>query len=360
MMHEPTVRDPAGHPPRLDAAPDRSRESALPVVSIVVPAYNAARYLRECIDSILAQQGCQPDVIVVDDGSTDDTAAIVRRYGSSVRYIGQPHSGRASAARNHGIAAATGQFITFLDADDVMLPEKLRVQLHALQCHPGLDCVITDYRNFSESGAWPESHFETCRGLLAAFAAAGEPDFLVLTATQSRTLLTSEYFGSACSPMFRAASLRRLEGYDEGLSAAEDFELQYRFSMDAELGVSRVIGFRRRFHETNVSHMTMRVLLGDARCRMRLAALEPDEALRRQLLCAADDYITELFKQILRRSDLALLSRTLRREVGLAAFLAWAVRRSGRSLRRAWPPGRRRLARSASAPAARAAGAERQ
>jgi len=97
-------------------------------ISVVIPAYNAGRYIGRAIDSVLAQTRPPDEIIVVDDGSTDDTAAVVRGYGDKVRFIRQENAG-ASVARNTGIEAATGDWIAFLDADDEWLAEHLR--LHA-------------------------------------------------------------------------------------------------------------------------------------------------------------------------------------------------------------------------------------
>jgi glycosyltransferase involved in cell wall biosynthesis len=106
-------------------------------VSAVIPAYNSGKYLARALDSVLAQT-CPPDeIIVVDDGSTDDTAAVARSCGDRIRFIPQPNAG-ASAARNTGIQASTSEWIAFLDADDEWLPDKLQTQLDHLRRYPDL------------------------------------------------------------------------------------------------------------------------------------------------------------------------------------------------------------------------------
>jgi glycosyltransferase involved in cell wall biosynthesis len=107
----------------------------MPSVSVVIPAYNAERFLAAAIESVLAQTFADLEVIVVDDGSTDGTASVVESYGQRVTYIRQANSGVA-AARNRGIAASTGAYVGFLDADDTWLPHKLDRQLSALREHP--------------------------------------------------------------------------------------------------------------------------------------------------------------------------------------------------------------------------------
>ena len=102
------------------------------LVSVIVPAYNAEKYLRETIDSILAQTVKPYEVIVVDDGSTDSTSDIVITYGGSVRCVRQSHAG-PSKARNVGVDLAKGSYIAFLDADDLWLPEKNATQLDIIE-----------------------------------------------------------------------------------------------------------------------------------------------------------------------------------------------------------------------------------
>jgi glycosyltransferase involved in cell wall biosynthesis len=118
-----------------------------PLVSVIIPVYNCQQYLAAAIDSVLAQTYRAVEVIVVDDASTDDSAAVAQRYPAPVRYVAQPHSG-AGAARNHGVRQAQGQFLAFLDADDVWLPDKLTRQMAAFHAHPTLDMVFGYVKQF--------------------------------------------------------------------------------------------------------------------------------------------------------------------------------------------------------------------
>src|SRR5688572_20501170 len=95
-----------------------------PTISCIVPVYNGERYIREALDSILGQTYPNLEVVVVDDGSTDATAAAVASYGNRVSYLWQPNAGPV-AARNLGLGAATGDYVAFLDADDLWHLEKL-------------------------------------------------------------------------------------------------------------------------------------------------------------------------------------------------------------------------------------------
>src|SRR4029079_2498347 len=105
-----------------------------PLVSVIVPVYNGERYLREALESVFAQTYRAIEVIVVDDGSPDDSGTIGQSF-PEVRYIHQTNQGVA-AARNNGIEAARGEFFAFLDQDDLWVPEKLNVQVEYFLGHP--------------------------------------------------------------------------------------------------------------------------------------------------------------------------------------------------------------------------------
>ena len=117
------------------------------LISCIVPVFNGERYLKEALDSIRAQTYRPLEIIVADDGSTDGTAAVVAGYGGQIRYLAQSNAGTA-AARNLGLGAARGEFVAFLDADDLWHPEKLARQMARFQARPDLDLCVTYVRNF--------------------------------------------------------------------------------------------------------------------------------------------------------------------------------------------------------------------
>lgn len=119
----------------------------LPLISCIVPVFNGERYLGEALESILKQTYQSLEIIVVDDGSTDGTAAVIDRYAEQVRFLRQPNAGTA-AARNLGLNAANGEFIAFLDADDLWHPEKLERQTARFQTRPELDYCVAHVQNF--------------------------------------------------------------------------------------------------------------------------------------------------------------------------------------------------------------------
>lgn len=117
------------------------------LVSVVMPAYNRAAYIREAIESILAQTAGRHEIIVIDDGSTDDTAAVARACGPAVAVHSQPNQG-IGAAINHGLRLATGEWLAFLDSDDLWTPSKTADQLAWLAAQPGVDLVFGHCEEF--------------------------------------------------------------------------------------------------------------------------------------------------------------------------------------------------------------------
>ncbi len=118
-----------------------------PLVTVIVPVYNAARYLCESLDSVLAQQHDPLEIIAVDDGSTDASREILASYGPRVVVLHQANRGPA-AARNTALACAHGEFIAFQDADDLWHPRKLERQLAHFRAQPGMDLSVCLVENF--------------------------------------------------------------------------------------------------------------------------------------------------------------------------------------------------------------------
>jgi len=121
------------------------------LVSVIIPTYNRAQFCKEAVESALSQTYHDIEVIVVDDGSTDNTREVVSNLDSRVRYLSQKNSG-VSAARNVGMQAARGEFIAFLDSDDTWLPWKLQLQLNVLRTLPSAGMVWTDMIAVDETG----------------------------------------------------------------------------------------------------------------------------------------------------------------------------------------------------------------
>jgi glycosyltransferase involved in cell wall biosynthesis len=121
-------------------------------LSVVIPAYNAERFIAEAIESVLAQAHDGLDLIVVDDGSVDGTAAVACGFGAPVRVLQQPNQG-IGRARNAGVGAATTELVAFLDADDSWTPGSLAARMALIQSEPGLDGVFGLVENWHDGPA---------------------------------------------------------------------------------------------------------------------------------------------------------------------------------------------------------------
>lgn len=196
-----------------------------PLVTVVVPAFNAERYLGEALCSILAQEFDDFEVIVIDDGSTDGTAAVAGHH-PSVRVLRQPNGGIARA-RNAGVVAARGRFVAFLDADDLWVPHKLRLQVEVTQSDPGLDYVLGEMQCFADEG----------------FAV---PDWM------RKALFEPHVAHSTGTMLVRKTAFDRVGGFDATAVPAETMDWFAR-AADAGLRGSTVdaVVLRRRFHASN-------------------------------------------------------------------------------------------------------------
>jgi glycosyltransferase involved in cell wall biosynthesis len=187
-------------------------------VSVVIPAYNAERFLREAIDSAIAQTVAPIEVIVVDDGSTDGTAEVLASCGGVVRSVRQENGG-VSSARNHGARLAVGDAIAFLDADDVWHPQKLERQLpHLEDARVGL--VHCGVHHVDEAGAILASELDGMSGSVARDLLLLQRN--VVVAVGSTALLPREVF-------------ELVGGFDEEMSTSADWDLAYRIATRWEI-----------------------------------------------------------------------------------------------------------------------------
>jgi hypothetical protein len=126
------------------------------IVSVVIPTYNCGQYLNQALDSVLSQGNpCfQLDVVVVDDGSTDNTDKVSQSYGKDIKYSRIPHCGFPGIVRNHGLRKAVGELVAFLDADDFLLPHSLDRRIEVLQSQPEVGFVYGNYLLLQGENQW--------------------------------------------------------------------------------------------------------------------------------------------------------------------------------------------------------------
>jgi glycosyltransferase involved in cell wall biosynthesis len=253
------------------------------LVSIIVAAYNAEAYIGQTLSSLLAQKNVKIEIIVINDGSTDKTAQIAESYGAPVQVYSQDNKGLPSA-RNAGLAHASGEFLFFFDADDLLIEDTLSAQLFFLKAHYNAGCVFVDYANFSGMpGGNEPSHFSECVEFMHYFSLLDNPNELLLPAEQARELLLKENFAIAGSGLYRREVIEEIGGFDPELKACEDFHLYYRVALKWHIGVMRKLGYWRRIHQNNLSSNSKRMIMYSILCRRKLLLLENSPTHRRLL-----------------------------------------------------------------------------
>lgn len=206
--------------------------------SVIIPAFNAAASLRRAIDSVLGQTFRSFEVIVVDDGSSDHTSDVARSYGNAVRLLTQDNQGVA-VARNHGAASATGDWLTFLDADDWYYATRLHAHGELIRQYPGLELFTADYDYINESGAFLGASMEQHpSGRSARAKAAGEASTVLDSASELESFV-ADHFGDTHTLTVRAKLFNAVGGYPSGFKVCEDVHLLIRLVAKAKrIGVS--------------------------------------------------------------------------------------------------------------------------
>ena len=200
------------------------------LISCIVPVYNGAAYLRQALNSILDQTFRPLDIIVADDGSTDETPAIAAAYAPKVRYLNQPNGGTAAAC-NLGVAAARGDFIAFLAHDDLWHPVKLERQMARFHANPKLAGCVTHVKSFVSPELRPEN-----------IAAVPQSVFVSVPGYVPQTLLA------------RKALLDMVGGFNTALRHADATEWFLRVrEYGALIDLMSDVLVYRRLHQNNLS-----------------------------------------------------------------------------------------------------------
>lgn len=230
-----------------------------PTVSVVIPTYNRARFLGAAVASVRAQTYPCAEIVIVDDGSTDDTAQVVAALGAGIRYVQQANAGPA-AARNRGIDEACGDLVAFLDTDDRWLPEKLAKQVDVLLREPSVALVSADMAIEDETGrVQVVSNFER-RGMQAFFAGLeGRP------IPDAPRLLLKINFVNTSTVVARRSVLQGMKGFDPRLRYGEDLELWLRIAAQHGVACEATVQEVRVEHATNVTRSVEPMLIGYVR-----------------------------------------------------------------------------------------------
>ena len=197
--------------------------------SVVIPAYNSAATLARAINSVSGQSYPAHEIIVVDDGSIDATAAVARECGKAVRLLQQSNAGVA-AARNAGARAATGDWLAFLDADDWYAPDRLRLHADWIAVDPALDFLTGDYEYRDAAGALMGTSMAQHPAGRAVLARAAGAARIVMDEPDEIGSYVGDHFGDTHTLSVPRATFLELGGYPVGFKVCEDVHFLVRLA----------------------------------------------------------------------------------------------------------------------------------
>jgi glycosyltransferase involved in cell wall biosynthesis len=214
-------------------------------ISVVIPVYNGQAHIARTLDSVLRQTLAPSEIIVVNDGSTDDTLDVLLAYAPGVTIITTPNRG-VSSARNTGMKAATSELIAFLDADDAWHDDKLEQQAAFLATRPEAGLCCCDYA-FKERGV-PETTYFTFLGSTKAGNAGA------WTGNPLLGLIKVNFVGTASTVLVRRSVLRVVGGFDAKYKQAEDYDLWIRCALHAPFAIMPDVLVRKNRHADNLTN----------------------------------------------------------------------------------------------------------
>lgn len=260
-----------------------------PLVSVIIPNYNHGKYLGRAIESILVQSYANYEIVVVDDGSEDDSKQVAEKF-DKVRYFFQPNAG-LSAARNAGITHSKGEFLVFLDADDWLAPDALRINVEQFRLHENAVFVSGAHITVTDSGV--------CNTVSSA-----------VQEDHYRHFLEGNYISMIATVMWRRWLFNTYR-FDTSLRACEDYELYLKISRDYPVAHHQEVIAYYFFHDANMSNngrlMISSVLTVLERQKNNLRSAREEEALKKGIVYYKKYYSTEMYVQLLQRSPKALL-----------------------------------------------------
>jgi glycosyltransferase involved in cell wall biosynthesis len=268
-----------------------------PMVSVIIPCYNSASYLSETIESVLVQDCPDIEIIVVDDGSTDNTADIVAHY-PGIRYIRQRHAGLAFT-RSNGLRHSAGEYIVCLDSDDRLIRGALALHLNSLMEQP--DCAFSfgDVVFINAHGA--ELSDAECATLRSPKRLSppytGKDHYL--------PLLRSFYIPTPGMVMFRRTVLDAMSGFDTSMDPADDVDLIYRITRNHQACYVGAAVLEKRVHERSLMYHDLakciRAMMRLFRRQQRLVQYEPAHraALQHNMRWFEDSWARSLIQQIM-------------------------------------------------------------
>ena len=234
------------------------------LVSVMMPAYNAAAYIESAIDSLLNQTYAHWELIVIDDGSIDSTPALVKRYTDPRIRMYQKQNGGEASARNAALEHLSGEYVAFLDTDDLFSPHHLQATVEHLQSNRSMGGVYTDGHYIDEQGHVLERLSDRRRGPYQGFIF-------------EQVVRSSDVFGPpVCMVLRRKPILDHQFSYDESIGLGMDWDFITRFSGKNHFGYVDQITCSYRIHQSNLTRLTDtdQRLIGRLKCRKKAMKLD--------------------------------------------------------------------------------------
>ena len=229
----------------------------MPKISVIIPAYNVERYIKEAIQSVLQQSFQDLEVIAVNDGSTDDTLNILEslaKYDHRLSIISQPNSGKPSVARNAGLAKATGEFVCFLDGDDVWLPGGLHARWQVTESHAEAQWIAADFAYLHENGSHSEHGFFESNNVTRRLLRQAYETGRAMRLSRPVAEFIQANLTWTCTVLVKKDLLLRVGGFDVNLKRAEDTNLWLRLARETDFFyVPKVVAIYRQ-HSASLTH----------------------------------------------------------------------------------------------------------
>lgn len=261
---------------------------SMPEVSVIIPTYNRGDLISDTIDSVLAQSFQDFEILVVDDGSTDNTREVLKKYAGKITYLNIVHTGLPAAARNAGLKQAKGKYVAFLDSDDIWMPEKLAKQVAVLENYPEIDLVCSNAYIYRENEEQKKELYlkdvQVKNGNV--FARLLKDNFIINSSVLVRRSAIDRTGAFSENP-----ELRALEDYDLWLKIALDTGIYF---MPEALLMYRDHGGSIRMQQTGISYINAMILI-QQQLKPRILSLG-DQGKRMKKLLEDIDYSMALYE----------------------------------------------------------------
>lgn len=268
------------------------------LITVIIPTYNSAQYLTAAVESVLQQTFKDLEILIIDDGSKDNTSELVKSFGDKVRYIYQENAG-VSIARNNGIKESKGKYVAFLDADDTWLPTKLEKQVKALKDNPDYKFCFSDFVGVDQN----LQPIEMKRARL-------------LNSAIKDLLLRGNVVGSICAVLCERELFDEVGGFDPKLSQCADWDMWIRLATltDFLFIDEQLVTYRQ--HDSNMSRNAI-LLEQDSLCVLEKGfAMDsvPKEIKNKRRVAFARNYMvlagtyyhSKLYKHFLRCAAISI------------------------------------------------------